>query len=198
MQSVGIPASRHDTPCKLVYDKDFVVFYHIVFIPKHQVVGPQGQDDVVLYLQVLRVRQVLYMEEILHLLDSGLRQVDHLVLFIDHVVPGLGDILAHDGVHLGKFPGSLPPLQLSGQNIADLVQLGGLAALTGDNEGCPGLVDENRIHLVDDGVIQVPQNHLFLIDGHIVAEVVKPQFIVGHIGDIAGIGLLPLLGGHSV
>ena len=68
MQAIGITASRHDTSGKLINDQDLIILYHIVLIPEHQVVGAQGQDDVMLDLQILRICQVLNVEEFLHLL----------------------------------------------------------------------------------------------------------------------------------
>ena len=149
-------------------------------------------------LQVLRIRQIFNMEELLDFFDAFFRQVYHFILFIDHKVAGLLDVLAHNGVHLGKFAGGFAPLQLSGQNVADLVQLGGLSALSGNNQGRPGFVDQHRVHLIDDGVVQIPQHHLLFVDRHVVPQVVKSQFVVGHIGNVAVICLFALLGIHGV
>ena len=103
VQTVGVAPARHDTACKLIHDKHFIVLHHIVLVPEHEVIGPQSQNDVVLDLQVLRIRQVLNMEEFLHFLHALLSQVDDLVLLIDDKVPCLLDLLAHDGADLGKF-----------------------------------------------------------------------------------------------
>ena len=103
METIGITASRHDTSGKLIDDQNLVIFYHVVLIAEHQVVGTQCQDDVVLDLQVLRIRQVLDVEEIFNLLHTSLGQVDYFIFLIDYEIACLLDLLAHDGCHLGKF-----------------------------------------------------------------------------------------------
>ena len=63
-----------------------------------------------LNLKVFRIREVLDAEEFLNLLDTFLGQVHNLILLIDHVISGLGDFFAHDGVHLGELARSLTSL----------------------------------------------------------------------------------------
>ena len=103
MKSVGIAAARHNTSRKLIYNQDLVVLHHIILIAEHQVVGAQCKNNIMLNLQVLRIRQVLYMEEFLHFLDAGLCQIDHLVLLIDNEVARLLNLFTHDGRYLCKF-----------------------------------------------------------------------------------------------
>ncbi len=56
MQSVGISSSGHYTSGKLVYDKHLIVFYYIILIPEHKIIGSERKYDIVLYLQIIRVR----------------------------------------------------------------------------------------------------------------------------------------------
>ena len=198
VQTVGITAARHDTAGELVDDQNLAVLHNVVLVAEHQVVGAQGQDDVVLNLQVLRVGQVLDVEEILHLLHAVLGQVYHLILLIHHEVAGLLNVLAHDGVDLGELLGDGALLQLAGQNVADLVQLGGLAALSGNDQGRSRLVDQYGVNLVDDAVVQLAQNQLLFVNGHVVAQVVESQLVVRHIGDVAGICLSAVIGIHII
>ena len=131
VQSVGVPAARHDTSGKFINDHDFSFrSHHIVLIFKHQIVGPKRKDNVVLYLKILRVGQVFNVEEFLHFLYAVLGQVDRLFFFVDNKVPGLLDRLAHDRIHLGKLSAGLAALQLTRENVTGLVQFGRLAALT--------------------------------------------------------------------
>ena len=198
MQSVGIAAARHNTAGELVDDQNLAVLHHVVLVAEHQIVGAQGQDNVVLDLQVLRIRQVLDVEEILHLVHALLGQVYNLVLLIHNEVAGLLHVLAHDGVDLGEFLGNGSALQLAGQNIADLIQLRGLSALSGNDQGGSRLIDQHGVHLIDDAVVQVAQHQLLLVNRHIIAQVVESQLVVCHVGDIAGVGLSALLGGHLI
>ncbi len=192
VQSVGIPSSRHDTSRKLIYDQHLVFLHHIVLIPVHQAVGTKGQVHIMLDLQVLRVSQVLNLEELLYLFDTVGRQVYHLILLVDHVVAGLGNLLTHNGGHLRHFTAGLAPLQLPCQNIADLVKLRGLSALSGNDQRRTGLIDQYGVHLVDNRVMQISLHKLFLVDHHVVTQVIEAQLIICHIRNITVI-LLPAL-----
>ena len=151
-----------------------------------------------LNLKVFRIREVLDAEELLNLLDTFLGQVHDLVLLIDHVITGLGDFFAHDGVHLGELAGCLTALQLVCEHRAGLVNLGRLAGLARNDERRSRLIDQDRVHLVDDAVVEVSEHLLVLINRHVVAQIVKAELVVRHIGDVAGIGLLSRLRIHGV
>ena len=197
MQAVGIPSARHDTAGELIDDQYFVILHHIIPVTEHQVVGTQRQNDVVLDLQILRVCQVFNVEEILHLLHTGLGQVHDLIFLVDHKVAGLLHHLTHEGIHLRQLP-VLALLQLAGKNVAHLIQLRGLAALTGNDQRGSGLVDEDRIHLVDDGVVKAALYQLCLVDDHVVTQVVKSQLVVGNVSDITVVRFPALVFLHGV
>ena len=198
MQSVRITTARHNTSGKLINNQNLIVLYYIVLITEHQVVCPKSKNNIVLNLQILRICQVFNMEEFLNLADTILCQVYDLILFIYNKVSSFLNVLPHNGVHLGKFTGSLTAHQLMSQHIADLVQLGRFAALTRNNQRCSRLVNQYRVHLVDNGIFQIAQNHLFLINSHVIAQVVKAQLIVGYISNITVICCFTLLRGHGV
>ena len=105
--------------------------------------------------QVLRICQVFNIKVFLNLLDTVQSQVDNLILLIDNEISGLLNLLAHDGGQLRELGRRLALLQLLCQNVADFVELRGLSALSGDDQRCSGLIDQDRVHLVDDGVIQI-------------------------------------------
>ena len=198
VQTVRIPAARHDTPRKLIHDQNLVVLHHIILVPEHQVVGAQGQNGIVLDLQIFRIRVILDMEELFHLFHARLGKIDHLILLVDNKVPCLFLHHSHDGIHLGQFLHVLAPVHPAGQKIAHLIERGGFPALSGNDQRGPCLVDQHGVHLVDDRIMQSPQHQLFLIDNHIVTQIIESQLIVGHIGDVALICLLALLRSHTV
>ncbi len=127
METVTVAAARHDTSCELIYYKDLFVLDHVVLILEHKVIGTQRKDDTMLDLQVLRIGQVVKVEELLYLGDTLLRKVNYLFLFIHYEIAGLDDIFIHDGIHLGKFAAGLTPDELLGNYITELVELGALA-----------------------------------------------------------------------
>lgn len=101
---------------------DLAVLHHIVLVAEHQVVGAQSQNIIVLDLQVLfRSRFQVSMWKILHLLHAVLGRVNHLIFSSRYT--GLLHILAPI---LSIFMKRGALLQLAGQNVANLVQLGGL------------------------------------------------------------------------
>ena len=69
--------------------------------------GAEGKDDIVLDLQIFRIRKVVDMEECLHLLNTLFCQVYDFLFLIYDEIAGLGDLLAHDGVELVKLAGFL-------------------------------------------------------------------------------------------
>ena len=76
------------------------------------------------------------------------------------------------------------------------VPLGGTVRRTGNNQRRAGFVNEDRVHLVNDGVV-VRTLHEF-VDGarHVIAQVVEAQFVVGAVGDVGVVCVSTLLRGH--
>ena len=65
-----------------------------------------------------------------------------------------------------------------------------------DDQRGPGLVDEDRVDLVDDGEVVAALHALLDRVGHVVAQVVEAELVVGAVGDVAGVGLATLGGAH--
>ena len=83
----------------------------------------QCQDDIMLDFQILRISQILNVEELFYFLDAVFCQIDCLLFLIDDKISGLLDLLAHDRVYLGELAAGFAPLKLARQNIASLIQL---------------------------------------------------------------------------
>ena len=186
MQSVRIPAARHNTSGKLIDNHNLSLSgNHIVLIFEHQVVSPQGKNNIVLYFKILRISQIINMEEFLHFFYAVFGQIDGFFLFIDDEVSGLLNLFSHNRIHFGEFSACFTALQLTGKNIAGLIQLCRLAALAGNNQRRSGLIDQNRVNLVDDGKMKSSLYKLLLVNNHIIPQVVKSQLVVCHISNIA-------------
>ena len=76
MQAVGIAPPRHDTTGELIHNQNLVFPDDVVMISVHEVVGAKCQNNIVLNLQILRIRQVLQMKITLHLLHALGGQID--------------------------------------------------------------------------------------------------------------------------
>ena len=198
VQAVAVAAPGHHSTRELIDDQNLIVLDDVVVVLLHQVVGAQGQDDAVLDLQVLGIGEVFDVEELLGLCHALLGQVDDLVLLVDDEVAVLLLLDTHDGVDLGDIVLILAPCHLLCQDVAGLIDPGGLIALSGDDERGSCLIDQDGVDLIDDAVVQAAQNQLVLVDGHVVTQVVKAELVVGDIGHIAPVGLLALLGVHGV
>ncbi|MNV59988.1 hypothetical protein D3C71_1524380 [compost metagenome] len=67
--------------------------------------------------------------------------------------------------------------------------------LAGDDQRGTRLVNQDRVHLVNDGEIQMALHALRLVLHHVVAQVVKAVFVVGAVGNVCVVGsLLFMLG----
>ena len=64
------------------------------------------------------------------------------------------------------------------------VQLRRLFTGAGNDERRPRFVDEDRVHFVDDTVIEGALYHLVGTDDHVVTQVVEAEFVVRPVGDV--------------
>ena len=194
MQTLGVPTAEHQTAGELVHDDDFAVLHHIVHVALHDAVGLDGLIDVVGGGAVLRVAEVVQMEELLRLFNAPSRQGAGAGLLVHDIVRVDVDVLLLLVIRLRHHI----LLQAGGEHLGHVVHLGGLFAHTGDDQRGAGLVDEDGVHLIHDGEGVAPLHLLVGVDGHVVPKVVEAHLVVGTVGDVRLIGLLPLLLGHVV
>ena len=71
--------------------------------------------------------------------------------------------------------------------------VGGLVGGARDDERGAGLVDEDGVDFVDDGVVVAALDTVLDIELHVVAQVVEAEFVVGAVGDVGGVGLAALV-----
>ena len=84
-------------------------------------------------------------------------------------------------------------LEARDHRVGAAVELGGILGRAGDDQRRARLVDQDRIDLVDDGVVERPLRHGVEPVLHVVAQVVEADLVVGAVGDVAGVGGLALL-----
>ena len=163
----------------------------------HQSMGAQRQIDTVLNLQIFRISKILQMEETLHLLHAFFCQVHCLFFFICDIITCLIAVFFHDDIHLRQlFFGSF--FQLTHQIVTRFINFRGLAAGTRYDKRRPRLVDQYRIHLIHDGIVELPLYQLFLVNHHIITEIIKSQFVIRRIGNITVVCLAPCIVIHTV
>ena len=188
MQAVVVAASVHQAAGEFIHNDDLAVFHDVVGVPVHHAAGLDGAVNVMAQRHVVGVGQIVHLEPFLGLADAALGEGAGLVLFVHHIV----------AVHL--ILGLLLVVQLHndalfqslGEVVGALVHHAGILALAGDDEGSTGLVDEDGVHLVHDGVGVAPLHHVGLVDHHVVPQIVKAELVVGAVGHVRQIGLFAL------
>ncbi len=88
-------------------------------------------------------------------------------------------------------------LELGDQLVDGDVELRAVLARPRDDQRRARLVDQDRIHLVDDREIMIALQHLREVGLHVVAQVVEAQLVVGGIGDVGVVGDLLVGLGHA-
>ena len=184
MQALVVPPAVHQPAGELVHDDDLAVLHHVVNVPPHHAPGLDGLVDMMGQGGIFRVGQVLDVE---------------LLLRLGHAPGGKGGgagLLIHDVVRVdvaGFFLlcvhlRHLQALQPGDKVVHQLVELGRLLPLAGDDQRRAGLIDEDGVHLVHDGEGVAPLHQLAGVDGHVVPQVVKAKLVVGAVGNVGGVG----------
>ena len=168
MQTVAIAAAQHEPAGKLIHDEHLAVLDHIVLIPLKQGVGLQGLVDVVVELGIFRGGNILDAEELFRLAHTLLGQAHGAGLDIRHIVPALRLFLPHKLLGLGQLDDVFAPGELADKPVRLLIHVRGLLPPAGNDQGGTGLVDEDGVHLVHNGVMELPLHHLVLVNHHII------------------------------
>ena len=185
VQALVVAAADHQAAGELVHDDDLAVLDHVVDVLFHDAVGLDGLLDVVDQGHVLGGGQVFDLEIVLGLFDAAGGQGGGLVLFVHHVIAvGLvvGLLLAFQLHHHALAQGADELVHLA-------VQGGRILPAARDDEGGAGLVDEDGVHLVHDGVGVAPLDHVGLVGHHVVPQVIEAELVVGAVGDVGVVGL---------
>ena len=178
VQAVRVAAALHEAAREFIDDDDLAVAHDVVAVALHQGLGAQRCREAMRELDVLRRVEVVDAEDLLDLRDRVIGRRDRLLLLVDRVVDAFleaGDSLGHDGIHVRR-----------------------LGARARDNERRARLVDEDRVDLIDDGVVELALDHLLRVDDHVVAQVVEAELVVRAEGDIAAVRELALREVHVV
>ena len=76
------------------------------------------------------------------------------------------------------------------------IHRGVVFCLPADDQRRTGLVNQNGVHLIDDGEVQPALHPVCSFVDHVVAQVVKAIFVVGAVGDVAAVGCLLFFARH--
>ncbi len=189
MQAVGPAAAHHQAPRELVDDDHFAVLHHVLLVAEEQRIGAQRHHQMVHQRDMARVVQRFAFgqdaqarQDALGVLVSGFGQVHLLALFVDPVVAF--------GFRLLRLGLVSHALEQGRHRVHADIEFGMVFGLTGDDQRRAGLVDQDRVHFVDDGIEQATLATVFNTVFHVVAQVVEAEFVIGAVGDVGQIGRL--------
>src|ERR1700674_1093898 len=185
VQPVGPAPARHHAAGELVDDDHLAVLDQVVDVELVEVVGAQRLVDPVQGLHVVRVVEVAHAEQAFDFLDPLVGQADGMALLVDQKVAG-GALAAVALVDL------LAARQARHDAVDAVVLVDRLLGGAGDDQRRARLVDEDRVHLVDDAVVVAALHHRLEVELHVVAQVVEAELVVGAVGDVGAIGGLAL------
>ena len=150
------------------------------------VLGLLGQAQVLHLLQQREVAGVLG-HALLDLVELGHGLV--VLALLDRVLGVLEDPLDELLLLLDEAPHR--------RHVLAVDLLGGVVGGAGDDERGAGLVDEDRVDLVDDREVVLALHHLRGAVGHVVAQVVEAELAVGPVGDVLAVLLAALVRFHA-
>ena len=173
MQPFRIAAPRHHAAGEFVDDDDLALAHDVILVALEQLVRAQGLIDVVDDGDVLRlVERALgedagLAEQFLHMFVAGVGQADRALLLVEVVI------------FLDELREEL---------VDGVVEIGFIVDRAGNDQRRARLVDEDRIHFVDDRERMSALRHLRQLVFHIVAQIVEAELVIGAVGDVAGVG----------
>ena len=167
MHALAVAAAGQHAAGELVDDQDLAVLDDVVLVLLVERLGLQRVVEVADQRGVDGLVEVLDAELVLDLLDAALEDRDGALLLVDLVVH-----VAHQPRH---DPGEL------------LVPLGRHVGRAADDQRGAGLVDQDRVDLVDDRVVVAALDQLLVAPRHVVAQVVEAELVVGAVGDVGGV-----------
>ena len=185
VQALGPAPALHHAAGELVDDHHLVVLDHVVLVAVVERVRAHPGVEVVHEHDVGRVvearprgEQPRLHHQLLGVLVALLGE-RHAVLLEVHPVVALALLVLL--------------LDERGDERVDApVEVRGVLGLARDDERRARLVDEDRVHLVDDRVVEAALEPLGDLRGHVVAQVVEAELVVGAVGDVGLVGGLLL------
>ena len=186
VQAVAPTPSGHQTARELVNDDDFTRLVHIVLVQMVEVVGTQSGIQVMHQANVGRVvercasgQQPQIRQNFFGFFMAQLGEVDLMGFFIQGEVAGGDDALTRAQVHFAFLAG-----QVRHHFVHRQIGVGVVFGLTADDERCAGFVNQDGVHLVDDGVVQQALHPLGGFIHHVVTQVIETVFVVGAVSDV--------------
>ena len=188
VKALRIPSAQHQTTGKFIHDDDLAVFHDIIDIAFHDTVSLQRLIDMVAEGSVFDIRQILQPEGLLRFRDAAGGQCGGFRFFIHHIV-GIQIFLFFFLLVYGSIDNLLQPVD---KLVRQPVKICALVTLPGNNKRCTRFINQDRVHLVDDGKAVTALHHIFFIQRHIITKIIKAHLVICAVSDVAEIGILAL------
>ena len=195
MQALGVTAAFHNAAGELVDDLDLAVGDHVLLVAVEHVLGLQRLLQVVDQLAGEIGIDVIDTQAALDLLKTALGGGDG-VLGLVHDVVARGFNILGGGKHVVRHV--LAALKATHGTRKVLVGTGGLGTSARDDQRGAGLIDQDGVNLVDDGVVVAALHALLGTGNHVIAQVIKAELGVGAVGDVGLVGRTLELERHVV
>ena len=195
VQALRIAAAFHNAAGELVDDLDLAVGDHVLLIAVEHVLGLQRLLQVVDQLAGEIGIDVIDTQAALDFPKAALGGGNG-VLGLVHDVVARGLHVLGGGEHVVRHV--LAALKATHGTREVLVGTGGLGASARDDQRGAGLIDQDGVNLVDDGVVVTALHALLGTGDHVVAQVIETELGVGAVGDVCLVGRTLELERHVV
>ena len=188
VEPLGPAPPRHGPPGVLVNDDDLPLLDDVVHVPAINKARPERCVHVMQEAQVLGgVEAVLRRQEagglhgLLELFVPFFEELDLTILLVDGEVPGL--------LRFRLLPSPGRPRRERPHELINLaIKRRGIFCGPGNNQGGASLVDEDRVHLIDNSEVAIPLDLVLRGESHVVPEVIKAKLVVRAVGDVGEVG----------
>ena len=192
VQAIAPAATGHQATGELVHDDDLTLLNHIVLVAVVQMLRSQSSVQVVHQRDVGGVieagafrNQAHLCQHCFSLFVALLGQENLVCFFIQREVPRGDD--AFTGARIGfAFLTCEQRHNLLHRQVGGRVVFG----LAADDQRGTGFVDQDRVDLIDDGVVQGALHTVMGFIDHVVAQVIETVFVVRAVGDVRVVGRL--------
>ena len=174
VQAFGQAAAAHHPAGEFVDQHDLAILDDVMLVLLVELVGAQTLRHVMDDRGRFRVIERLALGQQPRGLQAALDEF--VALFGEGHLAGLLVQLEVFGLHFGD------------QHVDLLIKVAAVLARARDDQRRAGLVDQDAVHLVDDGEEVAALGHLGDRALHVVAQIVEAQLVVGRIGDVGPIG----------
>ena len=220
MQTLVVASAEHQTAGIFIDNDNLAVTDDIVNVQLHDAVRTQRLIDVMRQRRVFRIRQIFHAKVLLRLFLTHRRQHSGLCLFINDIVcaqlfENLTILVRHWLCLFRIFLAFLffqtqafalcfqiqlviglldaVALETIDKALCALIHIGRLISLTGDNQRCARLINQDGVHLIDDGEEMSALYHAIFVNRHVITQIVKTKFVVCTIGNVRIVHRLALI-----